>query len=267
MSDIVSLSLSTETGMTSHLCNFLHMDATAEDVQTRSGTEFTFASAAHKAVIGHPKFKAWERRVAQTVHFRKIFHEATQRGNGTGFDMTAVATELGVQTMLEMFTHTDAPACNKPLVQWIDAVAFSYRVHTRLTADRLGETIHSKMTSLDDRIHIRSITGPIHSMFIVHCEIASVWELPLHVLALSNVGDETIAIIPFPDGRPSPCVDRIELTVLAATSAIELIRNCNFHGVATRKWRNEPHTRRDKSAARALVRFSTQSHRDGVALI
>lgn len=262
MSEIVSLSLSSETEMVSHLCQFLRLDhTTTEEVRnsTINPTGFGFASVAHAVDIEHPMFATWQRRVRQNVHFRKIVHDSTPGGDDAMFDATAAATELGIQTMLEMYTES-THACNNPLVQWIDSIAFSYRVHTRLTAVRLRETIHSKMTRLDRRVRITSIDGPVRKVFVVHCEITAVWELPDHVIALSNVSDERIAVLPFPNGSPSPRVNRIAMTVLAATSAIELIRNCNFRGVAVNKWRGESHIGRDRSAARTLVLFSTRSH-------
>ena len=260
MSEIVALSLSSETDMVSHLCQFLRLDrVTADEVLTSviSETGFGFASVVHKVDIEHPMFATWQRRVTQKVHFRKIVHDGTQRGNDSGFGAAAVATELGIQTMLEMYTES-TPACNKPLVQWIDSIAFRYRVRTRLTAVRLRATSHSKMATLDSRIRVTSITGSTRNVFVVHCEIDALWELPGHVIALSNVSDESIAVLPFPGGTPSPCVDRIALTVLAAASAIELIRNCNFRGVAVTKWRGARHMGRE-SAARALVLFSVRS--------
>lgn len=61
------------------------------------------------------------------------------------------------------------------------------------------------------------------------------------------------AVVKFTDVTQSPRVDNIKITVLALTSAIEHIRNCNFPGVLVNKWQVGSHTEGERNAARFLV--------------
>ena len=261
MSEIVVVSLSAANHLVSHLCQFLKLDTiTAGEVRNSVSNQTGFGFAlAHAIDLGNPVFATWQRRVSQTVHVRALLHADSRRGRKTRFQETAVATELGIQTMLEMFTESKPGCSDRLLVQWIDSIEFSYRIDTRLTAGRLHEILNSKMTRLDHRIRVNAITGPNRNTFIVHCEIAAVWELPARVIALKNVDDAHMAVVPFVDGTPSPRTDTIRLTVLSSASAIDLIRSCNFVGVTVNNWRGGRQAARDRSAARSLIVLSTRA--------
>lgn len=261
MSEIVSLSLSSEDEMVSHLCKFLRLgDIAPGKVCNASGMCLESVSRM-SALVQHPAFASWQRRVAHEFRFREIAHACMPCGSGhdnSAFDATAVSTEVGVRAMLEMFTESGAVSGggSTPFVQWIDSIAFSFCVRTRLPAWRVSESIISRMKGLDGRVRVVSISGSACDEYKIRCEMASLWVLPCHVIALSNVSDDVISVVPRHDGKRSLCVDRIELTVLAASSAIDLIRKCKFRGVRVRKWRSERRTGRDWRAARALLRLS-----------
>jgi hypothetical protein len=268
MSEIVSLSLSTDNEMVSHLCKFLRLgDSETDEVMNAVASEvgFGFASVAHVVDIKHKTFATWQRRVVETLHFREIVHGGFQRGFVTQFDVPSVATELGFQAMLEVFIAADDDVCMKPLVQWIDRLSFSFCVYTWLPVARLRDAISEKMEKLDTRVRVTAVTAvtavtvPFCNKYKIQCEIAEVWGLPVSVIALANVSDENIVVVPFSDGTFCPCVDRIDVTLLGAAPAVDKIRKCKFRGVVVKKWRGGRHTGRDRSAARALVSFSMGS--------
>ena len=132
MSEIVSLSLSSEDEMVSHLCKFLRLgDIAPGKVCNASGMCLESVSRM-SALVLHPAFASWQRRVAHEFRFREIAHACMPCGSGhdnSAFDATAVATEVGVRAMLEMFTESGAVSGggSTPFVQWIDSIAFSSR--------------------------------------------------------------------------------------------------------------------------------------------
>jgi len=223
MNELVSLCLSTPNGVLSLLSRFMRYDKTDD----------------------------WCGHVTHRVRAMEVAHDARR----TVFNERHAVTESVFQVTLEMYTGSVAP--QRPLLQSITYIGFSFRVLTRLDASELLCTLRHKLTSTNLRVHVKSVEQTDMSTFIAHCKIFDEWEVPAIC-----IDDSDTKIIAFADGTNGPRVDKIELSVWAVTRAIEILRNCDIPGVVVNRWHGsgyEPHKRskcNERNAAHTLVQFA-----------